>query len=277
MMPQSYLTHVCLNAHFRLPWLIFIVIQHWDYFTSCIYTKQEYARDYTDFCWYLRGNVFTYKAIHRYFKGMAREQVEILKERRDIRVLSESLPYLSGLRTIKLSFARAKEDRLLWFSRRLFIDNGKSYSVHIEAVLHGMAAAKNKGLVFESVEVDGMHSYPTIERGSFTEVAQESLASVKSFKVVDSPGMLSLLSTVSLPYLERFEVADCWLVRSKLINFLEAQNGIIEHVEFQKTCLSYGNIGHDARTSNCVKTFWEIVSETGSTGKIEKLVIVRTA
>ena len=274
MMPQSYLTHVCLNAHFRLPWLIFIVIQHWDYFTSCIYTKQEYARDYTDFCWYLRGNVFTYKAIYCYFKGMAREQMEILKERRDMRVLSESLPYLSGLRTIKLSFARAKEDRLLWFSQRLFIDNGKSYSVHIEAVLHGMAAAKNKELAIESVEVDGMHSHPTIEHGGFTK---ESLASVKSFKAIDSPGLLSLLSTVPLPYLERLEVADCWLVRSKLINFLEAQNWIIEYVEFQKTHLSYEKIGHDSRTSNYVKIFLEIVSEAGCTGKIEKLVIIRTA
>lgn len=277
MMPQSYLTHVC----FTIPLSVFlanlVVIQNWDYFTSCIYTTQEYARDYSDFCWNLRGKDFTYKAIHSYFKGMARDQEEILKGRRDIRAFSENIPRLSGLKTIKLSFAGVKEDRLLWFSRRLFADNGETYSVHIEAVLNGMIAAKHNGLMLESVEVEGMNSHPTIDRGDLAEILQQGLAHVKKFKVVDSPGMLSLMSTISLPWLERFEVVDCWLVGSKLIRFLEAQDGIIEHVEFQKISLSYGKIGQTARCSYCVKKFWEMVSETGNTGKIEKLVIVRIA
>jgi hypothetical protein len=52
--------------------LIFLVIQHWDYLSTYIYTPQEYARDQKNFREELRGKQFSYKAIFSYFKRLAR-------------------------------------------------------------------------------------------------------------------------------------------------------------------------------------------------------------
>lgn len=124
-----------------VPGLISTVIQHWDYFSTCVYTPQEYARDQKDFQWDLRGKEFSYAAMFRYFRKLAEEQSLLLKERRDIHVFSRSLRHLVKLRVIKLTFNAAKEDQLLWFAHRLFLDGDRSFSTHIETVFRGMTAA----------------------------------------------------------------------------------------------------------------------------------------
>jgi hypothetical protein len=54
--------------------------------------------------------------------------------------------------------------------------------------------------------------------------------SVGSFKLVDSPGMLSFLSFVLLLNLQRLEIADCWLVGFKVIEFLKGHDMRIQNV-----------------------------------------------
>jgi hypothetical protein len=250
------------------------VIQDWDYFTSCIYTPVEYARDYADFYWHLRGKSFAYRAIHAYFKELVNGQQAILEERKDIRAFTECLPRLLGLKTIKLSFTGEQENQLLWYSNRLFIDSGNSFVIHFEAMLRGMIAAKPNGLAIESVEIDGMPFRSAHESSRILEIAEQGLAYVMKFKLVNSPGLLDMLSAVPLPCLQRFEVTDCWLLGSKLIQFLEAHDGIVRHVEFHRICLFYERFRPGSRSSRCIRTFWGVVTETGNTVKIESLVIV---
>lgn len=91
-------------------WLTFAVIQHWEYFTSYIYISQEYARDNAELYTSLRGKSFSYKAIYRHYKALARDQWAIMEERADIRAMTESLPCLLNLNTLKLLFTGSDKD-----------------------------------------------------------------------------------------------------------------------------------------------------------------------
>jgi hypothetical protein len=207
------------------------VIQYWDYFSACIYTPQEYARDQEDFRWELRGKQFSYKAIFVYFRGLARAQSLLLEDRTDIRVFAESLRHLSNLNTIRLSFHGAKEDQLLWFSNRVFI--GDSLLTHLETILRGIAAAQAAKITLKYIEIDGMHSKLTTVDDNMLEVATCALADVESLTLIDSPGFLDFVSHVPLPSLRRLELAKCWLVSLNLRKFLKAQDGRVLHASFK--------------------------------------------
>jgi hypothetical protein len=209
------------------------VIQHWDYFSACIYTPQEYARDQEDFRWELRGKQFSYKAIFSYFRRLARSQSMLLEERMDIHIFSASLRHLSNLSTVKLSFHGAKEDQLLWFSNRLFLGGENALLVHLEAVLLGLAAAQDTGLALKCFEIVGMHSKLTTKDNSILEVAKTALAKVESLKLIDSPGSLKFLSSVPLPSLRRLELGKCWLVGLDINAFLQPHEGRVLHACFK--------------------------------------------
>lgn len=256
------------------PWLIFTVIQHWDYFTTCIYTPQEYARDQNDFHWDLRGKEFSYKAIHSYFRGLARGQYGLLKERSDIQTFSECLPRLLNLTTIKLSFTGAKEDQLLWFTNRIYLESGDSFPIHLETVLRGMVKSQHNGIIVESIEIDGMHPYSTTTEGDILEIAGAALMHVKTFKLMGSSSLLELMSSIPLPSLRRFELANCWLAGSDLIRFLEFHQGIVQHAHFHSISLFYERFGETDRCSETLQRLLEVVSDSGNIGKLENLVIL---
>lgn len=118
-----------------------------------------------------------------------------------------------------------------------------------------MIAAKWNGLAIESVEIDGMPFRSAHESSSFLEIAEQGLAYVRNFKLVNSPGLFDLMSAVPLLCLQRFEVTDCWLLGSKLIRFLEAHDGIVRHVEFHRISLFYERFRPGPRSSSCIRTF----------------------
>lgn len=207
------------------------MIQHRDYFSACIYTPQEYARDQEDFRWELRGKQFSYKAIFHYFSGLARAQSLLLEERTDIQIFVASLRHLSNLNTVRLSFHGAKEDQLIWFSNRVFL--GNSLLTHLETVFKGITAAQATGLSLKCFEIDGMHSKLTSEDDNILEIATAALAKVESLTLIDSPGFLELVSYAPLPSLRRLELAKCWLVGLNLKRFLKAQDGRVLHVYFK--------------------------------------------
>lgn len=72
-------------------------------------------------------------------------------------------------------------------------------------VLYGIVVIKNKELAIKSVKVDRIYLYLTIKYRGFIK---KSLISIKSFKVINSPRLLNLLSIVPLLYLERLKVVD---------------------------------------------------------------------
>lgn len=207
------------------------MIQNKDYFSACIYTPREYARDQEEFRWELRGKQFSYKAIFLYFRRLARAQSLLLEERTDIQIFAESLRYLSNLSTVRLSFHGAKEDQLIWFSNRVFL--GNSLLTHLETVLQGITAAQATGLNLKCFEIDGMYSKPTSEDDNILKIATAALAKVESLTLIDSPGFLEFVSYVPLPSLRRLELGKCWLVGMTLKKFLKAQDRRVLHVYFQ--------------------------------------------
>jgi hypothetical protein len=211
------------------------VIQHWDYFSACIYTPQEYARDQKDFHWALQGKQFSYNAIFAYFKRLAIAQNMLLKERMDIRIFTGSLRHLFNLSTVKLSFHGAKEDQLLWFAHRIFLSSGEnSLLVHLEAILRGVVAAQDTGLALKRFEIDGMHSKLTTKDSNILEVAKAALAKVESLKLIDSPRFLEFLSSVPLPSLRRLELEQCWSVGLGIKSFLQPRDGRVLHAFFKE-------------------------------------------
>ncbi|KAE8349463.1 hypothetical protein BDV28DRAFT_160462 [Aspergillus coremiiformis] len=224
------------------------LIQHWEYFTSCIYTSQEYARDNTELYTSLRGKSFSYKAIYRHYKALARDQWTIMEERADTQAMTESLPCLLNLNNFKLSFTRSNKDQLLWFSKQLFISYKDLMGIYLETTFM----------------VESMYSMLPSYHDKIIKIVEQGLTLVKSLRLNDSPGMLSLLSSILLPNLQMFEITDCWLVDSKLIEFLEGHNMKLQYVQFQ-----------DSRFSDSLIDFWKTISDTGSTGKIGSLTIVR--
>ncbi|KAJ5328739.1 hypothetical protein N7452_009129 [Penicillium brevicompactum] len=204
---DSSLAQCVRILHYEASELVDPLIQHWDYFSACIYTPQEYARDQEDFRWELRGKQFSYRAIFSYFRKLARAQSMVLKERMDIHIFTGSLRNLSNLNTVKLSFHGTKEDQLLWFSNRLFLGGENSLLVHLEAVFRGVAAAQDTGLTLKYLEIDGMHSKLTSKDSNILEVAKTALAKVESLTLIDSPGSLEFLSSVPLTSLRRLELA----------------------------------------------------------------------
>jgi hypothetical protein len=215
-----------------------IAIQHWEYFTSCIYTPQEYAKDQMDFQWDLRGKEFSYRELYLYFRKIARGQNGIIQQRDDIRIFSESLPRLPNLGEIKLSFNGAKEDQRLWFANRLFLEGRDSFPDHLEAVLKGIVAARHNGVFVESMQVDGMRI------GTFlsAELMEAGFACLRELTLVDSPDLIIALSSSVLPSLRRLELRNCWLPESVLLNFLKL-NGCID----SRTC---GNEALEARVGS---------------------------
>jgi hypothetical protein len=210
------------------------VIQHWDYFSACIYTPQEYARDQKDFRWELRGKQFSYNAIFAYFKRLAIAQNMLLKERMDIHIFTGALRHLFNLSTVKLSFHGAKEAQLLWFSNRIFLSGENSLFVHLEAILRGVVAAQDTGLALKCLEIDGMHSKLTTEDSNILEVAKAALEKVEKLKLIDSPGFLEFLSPVPLPSLMRLELGRNWLVGLGVKAFLQPQDERVIHAYFKK-------------------------------------------
>lgn len=72
-----------------------------------------------------------------------------------------------------------------------------------------MIAAKWNRLTIQSLEIYRMPFRLAYESSSILEIAEQGLALVRNFKLVNSPGLLDLMSAIPLPCLERFEITDC--------------------------------------------------------------------
>lgn len=197
-----------------------------------------------------------------------------MEQRRDIQAFTASLPRLSQLNHIRLSFTGAQEDRLLWFSSRLFIEYEHTLTVHLEAVFQGLAVTQKNGILVESVELEGVHSGFLNGMANIIRIAQQALLFVKFLKLNNSAGMFDMISAMSLPYLQKIEVNDCWLVGSQLMRFLEFHGAAVQQVEFRRTFMLYEKYKSTHCSSNSVRLFWDTIFETGGTGKIESLVIL---
>lgn len=181
--------------------LIQIVIQYLDYFAIYIYIPEEYIRDQTDFYQCLQGRGFSYKAIYNYFRILARGQGGLLNKRRNIYTFLNYLLRLLSLRTIKLSVARALEDRLLQFSYRLFLNSRNSSKLYLKPVLRGIIVAQDSRVFIKLIEIQGIQLSPATIDNNILKLIGAAIKYIKSIKLVDSPSLLEFMSSVPLLYL----------------------------------------------------------------------------
>lgn len=218
MMPRRLSIHVCRSSravtHSDAEYL---VVRHWDHFTACIYTPQEYYRDQEVFEWGLRERSFSYRSIHSKFVDVIESQQEVLLKRDDIRVLCQCVQRLSRLVTIRLSFSEPDNSQLPWFSNRSFMDWDYSFAVHLEAILRAIQSAQLQGIRVSSLEIHEF--YASITDSAFVELASCALADIKYICLENSVNLLNLLTQVPLPSLVQIEVGSCWIMDCELRTF----------------------------------------------------------
>lgn len=216
-----------------------IVVQHWDYFTTCVYTPQEYARDQKEFGWGLRERSLRYGSIHAQFVDLMESQQEAVVDRKDIRVLCDCAQRLLRLNTIRLSFIEPDTSQLLWFSSRVFVDWDYSFPLHLEAVFECIQSVRLQGIRVCSLEINGF--YANITDMTLVDLATCALANVKYLYLYDSVNLLSWLATVPLSSLLHVEIGHCWIVGCDLQIFqakhdLDGTKLSLRDVQLYATC-----------------------------------------
>jgi hypothetical protein len=143
----------------------------------------------------------SYASIHAYFSWIVDDQERILIDRKDVRIISESVPRLSGLRTIKLSFAETSQMKMLWFENRVFVDWKHSFPLHLETILRGMISGRLGGTVIDSLEIHGFYANLTKNSDVLVHLATDAFGSIRNIVLVDSFSLLSFLGNTPLPCL----------------------------------------------------------------------------
>ncbi|KAJ5084783.1 hypothetical protein NUU61_009362 [Penicillium alfredii] len=275
MISESPLASHVKMLHYSASELVDPLIQHWDYFTACIYTPQEYARDHKDFRWGLRGREFSYTAIHSYFSWLAKAQHTLLHGRNDIRIFCKSLSRLCGLKAVKLSFDALKEDQFLWFANRIYVDWKDSFPIHLETVLRSMVTARGQGILIEAMEIEGFYAKLVATDVNLMGTAADALTHVKALKLVDSFSLLDFMSDVAMPSLRRLDLANCWLVGPDLARFMECHASVLRQLHLRNICLPHEKLREACSCSKCAQALMDVLSGIQNTSIFDELTIIR--
>lgn len=99
---------------------------------------------------------------------------------------------------------------------------------------------------------------------------------VKSIKLVNGLGLLPVMSSVPLPSLRQFEIANCWLVGRHLMRFLEVHGGVIRDAHFDGINLHSESDNDGCACLRCPRILSEALVEAGNIGiMVETLVVTR--
>lgn len=216
---------------------MYAVVLHWDYFSTCVYTQQEFSRDQKEFGWGLRQKDLSYPSIHAYFKSVIQDQEKILDGRKDMRVLSQCISRLAGLTKIKLFFKEPDRSQQLWFGNRVFLDWRDSFPIHLEAILACILSARSEGVGIHSLEIESFYATIHPSENAISQLAASALADIRYLVLKDSVSLLSFLATVPLPSLQRLQIVDSWVVGSDLEAFLRNHDDVRSKVWFHNTRL----------------------------------------
>lgn len=158
-MPQRSSIHVCRSfLTIAQSYAEHLVVQHWDHFTACTYTPQEYSGDQKEFEWGFREGLLPYRPIHSDFVLLIQSQQEVLLKLDDIWVLCQCVQRLGRLVTIRLSFSEPVNSQLPWFSNRNFMDRGYTFAVHPEVILRSIQSAQLQEIRVFSLEIQEFYA-----------------------------------------------------------------------------------------------------------------------
>lgn len=146
-----------------------------------------------------------------------KSQQEVLLNRGDIRVLSQSAQRLARLVTIGLSFSEPDKSQLPWFSVWDFMEWGYLFAVHLEAIFQAIQSTELQGSRVSSLEIHVF--YASVSDLALVELASCALADVKYLCPDNSVNLLILLTQVLFPSLVQIEVGRCWIMDCQLRTF----------------------------------------------------------
>lgn len=185
-----------------------------DYFSSCIYTPQEYLRDLKEFDWRSRGKCFSYSSIHSSFRELCRDQDKILQSNRYFNMLCISFPRFYALKSVEVSFSEYPKDQSLWFASRAFRDWNTSDFLHLDASLKAINIARACGVHIEHIGVSGYYpSSPTlsVENRSMSHMYWVRLLDTM---IMDNVGLSEAMSEVHISTPCHFEIKSGRLIGS---------------------------------------------------------------
>lgn len=148
------------------------------------------------------------------------DQEDILINRKDIKILCQSVPRLKGLKSIDLSFTEPGTSQLFWFGSRTVMNWEKSFPIHLEAVLNCIVSAGLKNVQIRSLQIRGFYANISAINKPLTGLAIRALVDVQYLGLDDSVSLLGWLASLPLPSLVRLDLANCWIVGSDLRTFL---------------------------------------------------------
>lgn len=185
-----------------------------------MYTSEEYFRDRQESELISYGQVLSYTELHASLSSLSQEQQAILRDRIDVRIMSDSIRRFRYLSTVILSFDNLPQNKCLGFTSQLFIDWERSYSTHFHTILKAMNSANGEGILIKGLEVFGFYASLNTACTLLT-LANKAMANVTHLKLVDSVALFQFLLADNLPRHKRLCVCDCWLIGRDLEHFVQ--------------------------------------------------------
>lgn len=197
-----------------------------DYFSSCIYTPQEYLRDLQEFDWGSRGKCISYSSIYSSFKELCQDQDKVLRSNRYFNILSVSLPRFYALKSVEISFSEYPKDQSLWFASRAFRDWNTSDFLHLDASLKAINIARTCGVHIEHIGVSGY--YPCSPTLSVVNRSRSHVYWVRLLDIMlmDSVSLSEAMSEVHMSTPCHFEIKS-----RRIIGFIVLRKMTL-HVEY---------------------------------------------
>ncbi|KAI9040414.1 uncharacterized protein KD926_008237 [Aspergillus affinis] len=244
-----HISHSRIAPHVReivyeVPERIDPLVENYDYFQSQIYTPAEYDRDQNECFWTFGGKKVPYSNIFHYFSARAQEQRLVQEKARDTEALITSIPRFSNLETVELVFIDGIQSPFRWFAGRV-LDGMHALTEHLVKMTAAMMVAELDGVTVRAFTISGFYSRLEPADPVLLDWVGHALRHVEELKAINSPTILELLSRVSLPSLQRFELASCWISLENLEEFVRKHAASLRFLHLEETWLLHEKINED--------------------------------
>ncbi|PLB48777.1 hypothetical protein P170DRAFT_358803 [Aspergillus steynii IBT 23096] len=218
---------------------------NYKYFRSQIYTLTKYQRDQNECFWTLGGKKVLYLGIFHYFSAQAREQHLVQEKAQDTEALITSIPRFKSLEAVEMVFVDGVQSPFHWFAGRVFLDCIHALTKYLVKMTAAMTVAKLDGVTVRIFTISGFYSRLEPADPLLLDWAGHALSHVKELKATNSPIILEFLSRVSLPSLQQFELASCWLSLENLEDFIRKHAAFLCYLHLEDMWLLHEKINKD--------------------------------
>ena len=237
----------------------------------------EYERDREDCVWAFGGQDASYSAIFNYLSSQAREQRLTDEKVRDTEPLISSIHRFEKMDTIYLSFVDGVQSPFRWFAGRVCLGCTHSLTDYLLEMAAAMAVARLDGVKIKTFEVSGFYSRIDLADPFLLGLMSDALGDVRDLRAINSPTMLEFLCRTSLPSIQRFELANCWLSIDNLEDFVRKNASSLRSLHLEDTWLLQEKINENGIYLSMAngKSIFDNMTGIRDTGILDELTINR--